>query len=75
MELIKSSSGTTNDAEAYATALNRSSADVKLIMGQIVRLRRLPLGTQDTLDRLTGRPHFRSAPKADIAFIGLAYLP
>src|SRR5262249_15996388 len=27
---------------------------------------RRPLGTQDTLDRLTGRPHFRSAPKADM---------
>src|SRR5262245_52507850 len=42
MELIKPSSYTTSDAEAYATALNRSSADVNLIMGQIARLRRFP---------------------------------
>jgi len=41
MELIKPQSHAGNEGEAYATALNRSSADVKLITGQIVKLRRL----------------------------------
>ena len=43
MELItpNTQSGAADLGEAYATALNRSPADVNLIMGQVVRLRRL----------------------------------
>src|SRR6516225_3341304 len=35
-------------------------------VGKSYECSRRPLGTQDTLDRLTGRPHSRSAPKADM---------